>query len=569
MLKMWSPTPGWLAFRWHGDVADVPGRVVRAIHDLEGVPGAEVNTETVFAEIPFNMLGLHAVTVLGSAAKRNVSAVAFSDGPLVDVSLRRPLFPHQRAAVAWLVAQQGGVLADQMGLGKTASAAAAATVLAQEAQRPVLIVGPTYVRESWRQELEALGLAEELPTLHGTRPSFERGASMTFGFSFIHYEILHAWAPAIRAQLRPGVVIFDEAHWIKNPRSKRGQVAKAVATGAKVIGLTGTPMLNRTRELWNILQLVDKAKSWGSEFDFRRRYCGAYRGEYGWVDGQPTYVEELRTRLRASYLRRTVEDVGLDMPPFSRRAVYVELDAAARKQHADTLEQVGHEQLFGILQRGGGQEETLRLLNRLRRLTSKAKLKATADFVASCLRQEESVLVFTWERRTAERLETLVTARMKGCGSFETELVHGGLSQRERDEAVERFQRNTSEAPTPCALFSTLDALKEGVTLTRARHVVMHDLSWVPADALQAEARIHRIGQTKACTSTWMLARASIDTLMAQAIVRKGDEQHRVLGIDAAEQAARDLGFVEANEGDGLDWARDEAQRVMRAWQEV
>jgi SNF2 family DNA or RNA helicase len=45
-----------------------------------------------------------------------------------------------------------------------------------------------------------------------------------------------------------------------------------------------------------------------------------------------------------------------------------------------------------------------------------------------------------------------------------------------------------------------------GVTLTAAQDVVFNDLSWVPADNMQARKRIHRIGQSKKCRCHHMIS---------------------------------------------------------------
>ena len=65
-------------------------------------------------------------------------------------------------------------------------------------------------------------------------------------------------------------------------------------------------------------------------------------------------------------------------------------------------------------------------------------------------------------------------------------------------------------------LVATGDTLGEGVTLTQASRVIMHDLSWVPSEVLQREARVNRIGQDKPVVSTWPLLRNSFDVLLAQ-----------------------------------------------------
>src|SRR4029077_17422294 len=43
-----------------------------------------------------------------------------------------------------------------------------------------------------------------------------------------------------------------------------------------------------------------------------------------------------------------------------------------------------------------------------------------------------------------------------------------------------------------------------GITLTAAQTVLLIDRPWTPGDTIQAEDRLHRIGQKDAVTSLWL-----------------------------------------------------------------
>ena len=96
------------------------------------------------------------------------------------------------------------------------------------------------------------------------------------------------------------MVIFDEAHFRKNKKSQRSAAAKMILKKkCRVQLLTGTAVMSKPSELWNLLYLIkcDKliAKDW---HQFVMRYCGAYRGKFGWVTDGATNVIELNKRLR-------------------------------------------------------------------------------------------------------------------------------------------------------------------------------------------------------------------------------------------------------------------------------
>jgi SNF2 family DNA or RNA helicase len=545
-----------LVARWSKDAADLPDPNV--LVDLAAVPGVRLESSldgAVSLTLPRSTWTLPEVQDLVEAPGRG-----FVPG---ERFLADGLYPYQQEGLAFLVRNQGGILADQMGLGKTRTAIAAACAMrdAEGPGKPILIVAPRYTRETWKCELAAMGaLGAGFWAVEGTRPN-EAEKAYGADWWFCHYEILSAWAPVfgVNRRGRPACVVVDEAHWIRNARSKRGKAAQCVGPLAqRVIALTGTPLANRPSDLWALLTLVDGAWSWGSPLDFRQRYCGATHNGFGWMDGQPTFTDELQGRLQTRYLRRTIEDAGVELPPLTRTVVYADLeDAEVAEQKAELASVFGGlslDEVFGMLTAGGKLGKlVLEALHTLRTRTSAAKIGTTVDYVTSLLQQGESVVLFAWQRETATRLEK--TLRKTNT----THLVHGGLSQATREAEVDAFQRGAFGS---AVLVSTIDALKEGVTLTRARHVVMHDLSWVPSDVLQAEARVYRISQKWPTTSAWVLARNSFDTLLAQALLRKGAMQSDMLQFHDTENAARDFGL----RGSVVASLEEEGARILAQW---
>lgn len=89
-------------------------------------------------------------------------------------------------------------------------------------------------------------------------------------------------------------VAFDEAHFIKNASQRSSQALKilgvsddkrAGVSGPRLVFLlTGTPMPNRPRDLFNLLRAVGHPAA-RSFISFARQYCGAYRNDYDWFLG--------------------------------------------------------------------------------------------------------------------------------------------------------------------------------------------------------------------------------------------------------------------------------------------
>ncbi len=522
VCKTLYPSRGWLRVLWPKSSADALYRHC-ASTDVPNIPGCKLTDS--WLEVPYTAWELACVIELLEdlgASRRPGSADVYNE-PTVD----RALYPHQFDGVDFILDRAGTVLADEMGTGKTATAAvAAAAVALKHAPRPVLIIGTLAVQQTWRRELQALGLIKEptdwcaLQSRDIDDKSFWRGSK----WYYVHFEVVKAWWSMIYRE-RPCAVIIDEAHYVKNGQTQRSAgAALAVAGSVKRILLTGTPVENRPSDLYNLLTIACGPKTWGYPSDFRKRYCGAVHNGYTLVDMGPTNVEELRARLSTAYLRRTTEDAGISLPEFIRTTHYSEL-GKFRKEYdavANTLTDFETGEL-GALVRAiaeGLQPKVLSELTRLRQITSRAKVPSTREYVISALEQDEAIVVFTWERETATQI-------YNGLGAFRKFLAHGGVSQRERDLAIDEFQASQE----PAALITTYGAMREGVTLHRARICVLHDQSWVLSEMLQAEKRVHRLGQKRNCQAVWMLAMESMDTLIAPILLRKADLIAEILGI--------------------------------------
>jgi len=260
--------------------------------------------------------------------------------------------------------------------------------------------------------------------------------------------------------------------------------------------------------------------SWGSAIDFIQRYAGAVYNGHGYVPQIPTYVEELQARMEPYYLRRTIEDVKFDLPALSRNIVEASWEDArlgvqTKKKHGVLLRR--HlAQISVALREGRISHDVLSVLSNLRVQTSMAKVPATVEMVQELRAAGENIVVFTWTvdaaNAIARALETTRNdADLLGPPTA-AQVCTGDVSQLKRDEMVASFQEHGG------ILVATYATLSEGVTLTKARFVVLHDLDWTPSTIEQAEKRIHRIGQNNACVSTWIVLRDSVDELLARVL---------------------------------------------------
>lgn len=421
---------------------------------------------------------------------------------------RLKLRAYQEEAVEFLSARRGALLADAMGTGKSLSAIAAA----RQVGGRLLIVCPSYVRgvwwnpttggelRKWRTPLDKASGITFLPS------GVKRLAPIPEGVEtiVIHYDILHAWTSALQ-EWGPRVVIFDECHALQSDKSLRSKAAKLVTRGAShVWGLSGTPLTNRPKDLWNVLDTLVPGR-FGGFFRYALRYCDACQVQVTptkrvWKFDGKSNLAELGERLEPVMLRRTASDVALQLPSKTRQMVHVDVPAKAR-----------------LSSKQPSQAELRRLLD----AAADAKLPEALALVLGHLQEGAKVVAFTHRRSVAEWL--CDSLRESGCAA---ELVHGGISALRRGAAIERAKL----APGGVAMVATVDSSSTGIDLSFASVAVFVELSWQPHTLLQAEARLHRYGQVAPVLIQYVIANGTTDELVVNVVVGKLDTFAQTIG---------------------------------------
>lgn len=548
----------WVRLAWRDEFTRVPLDVKLALSLVEQIPGCRVGEKWV--DIPLTACMLPAVEQLFDLCDVSPPDPTTGYDKLEIWQPTRPLYEHQHDVVTRLVLQQGSLLCDAMGLGKSQAAitAAQSVRLSRMRLRPGLIIAPLFTRDVWRKELLACGaIKEDLSDFCAVLSrdfGHESFTNRDVSWYFVHYDVVYHWWSKLNGLGRgsPGVAIVDEAHWVKNGRSQRGKGTLVAAGQCDFrILLTGTPLDNKPVDLWHLLTLATGMGSWGSPIAFRTRYCSATHNGFGWADGAPSNLDELKMRMQPYYFRRTAKEVGLNLPELTRKTLPATL-GIHRNEHDEVLSKAGVEALVrAVLQ--GAIQDVLPVLSRLRQITSRAKLPATVEYIQNILEQEESVVVFAWERQIVE-----VLRRRLGLDSTLT--VTGDDSEMVRSATIELFQGSRE----PRALLATSGAIREGVTLHRSRFVVLHDLHWQLTHMLQMEARIYRIGQHRACQSIWVVAEGSVDTILASVLLTKSETLSTILGDTTAAEAALD---VDLEKIAGRETVEAQVASALRIWE--
>ena len=406
-------------------------------------------------------------------------------------ALASGLYSHQVEGVAFLLGRRRSILADDMGLGKTRQSVLA--MIEAVPRGPYLVVCPASVKLNWVREIK-LALGEDaLVSVVGPAAPPAVGFA---GWMIVNYDLLKAHREALLAHRFAGFV-FDEGHYIKNHRSQRSIYSRRLvdaASGQPVVHvLTGTPLTNRPRDLFPLLQLV--GHSLGRSFlAFAKRYCEGHKNDYGhWITGGASNVAELSVQLQGIMLRRT-KDAVLDLP--TKQRTWIEVDVA--EELRDELSQALRRFVDGERTERGGRQG-IAMFSGARRRLAVAKVPQTLDFVRGAVEQGEKVVLYSCFTHATRRF-----ARALGDLAV---VVTGEVPTVKRQALVDRFQNDESVR----VFIGQIHAAGVGINLTAARQVVFNDLDWVPANHWQAEDRAHRIGQTGRVNVVYMVARKTLE----------------------------------------------------------
>jgi SWI/SNF-related matrix-associated actin-dependent regulator 1 of chromatin subfamily A len=456
-------------------------------------------------------------------------------------ALARGLFPHQIEGVAFLLGRRRAILADDMGLGKSRQAIVALKHL--NTTGPFLVVCPASVKRNWAREI---AIAAPGASTHVIERSTQLPSEHEW--VIVNYDVLDKHIATLGGNGWAGLV-FDEAHYLKNHRSTRSRLARQLADRAKahagaqpaVYLLTGTPLTNRPRDLFVLLQLVGHPLG-RSFLSFAKRYCAAERNDYGWETRGASNIEELTVQLHGVMLRRSKDEV-LSLPPKIRTWLPVEVPKGTGVRDMRKVIEllVGEDDLApgSSIDKNRLRGRLLHAVTRARQALATAKVKSTIDLVNGAVDQGEKVIVFSCFE---EPVQQIVEA-FRGSAV----LLTGETPAEKRQTMVDRFQEDERIR----VFVANIIAGGIGNNLTAATQVVFNDLDWVPANHWQAEDRAYRIGQSRTVNVTYMVAADTIDDFVQSVLARKAG---LVSAIVDGTAMAQDL------TGDVLD----ELQRALR-----
>lgn len=412
-------------------------------------------------------------------------------------TLQGDLMAHQKVGVAYCARLRRTFIADDIGVGKTLTALAALEYVHTPSQPsyPALITCPPKLGLNWVKEVNRW-FPNRTVQFISKKAELSNGSDITI--------IGNAILSAKRAELHGyRSVIHDEAHSYKTATAQRTKAAleitRTVPDDGIVLCLTGTPITIRPLDYvpqLKILGLLDPV--FGSEMAFYRNYCGAKQIKGGWDFSGATNLEELNAVLRSrGYVRRERTDVLHDLPPAFHRDTLVELSTVYRKDYLKAEHDVVDylvERARQIAEEMGENPHSAAVRARikaeagrhlvkvsvLRKLAALGKMEAVTEWVGDRVEEGRKLIVAAHHRE-------VVDAFAEKFGGLK---IQGGMNNRQIEDHKRRFM----ETDAPVIVLS-IQAGKEGHTLTEATDVVMVEFPWTSTDYDQTWGRAWRKGQ--------------------------------------------------------------------------
>lgn len=457
--------------------------------------------------------------------------IAYDIPELPDLTVPHNLkiqpYPYQLKGIARGLQLKRFMNCDEPGLGKTLQSIA--TINLADAF-PCLVVCPSSLKINWLREWEKFTDKKAMILTDKVRDTwtffFQTGMHQVF---IVNYESLKKYfVQRIKkaegwtlrdVEFRNSInlfksVIIDESHRCKSASTQQAKFCKGICTGKEwVIELTGTPVVNRLKDLIPQLAILDRMNDFGGYKPFVDRYCSGQR--------EASNLRELNFNLwKYCMFRREKSLVLTDLPDKIRQVNTCEI--TNRKEYMDAERDLimylqkykdADDDKIAKAMRG----EVMVRINILRQISARGKVRDVIEFVKDFRENGKKIILFCSLHEVVDQLKRYFPTAVS---------VTGRDSQDEKQRAVDAFQNN----PKADIIICSIKAAGVGLTLTASSNVAFVEFPWTYADCCQCEDRAHRIGQKDSVTCYYFLGRRTIDEKVYRIIQEKKNIANAVTG---------------------------------------
>ncbi len=488
------------------------------------------------------------------------------------LSMLTALRPFQRAGAEFLRTARHALLADEMGLGKTVQAIAALEATGAEAY-PALIVCPNSMKRSWEQEFHKWApgrIVEVAGSTAATRrkaiEALRDGVAdvLVMNYEALRYETRLAPYGSVALDEKDRQekslnevtwrsVVADEAHRVKDPRSKQSRALWYVSKDAQQrYALSGTPVANSPEDMWALMRFVAPTE-FPAKTRFIERYALQSYNVFGFMEIQGIKGEtreELFKILDPRFVRRTRKAVMPQMPDKVYTTRYVEMETKQKKAYEELRKEKLTELEGGILMTGNPLTELTRLMQfasamgeledtgtlnengtprlQLKLTSPSCKVEALLELAVEL--GDDRAVVFAESRQL---IELAAKALLKA--KYTVGQVTGTVPEHERAANVQNFNAGRIKF-----LLITLGAGGEGLSLPGCNTAIFLQRSFSLVKNAQAEDRIAGIGRGTEGVAPTIIDVVTVNTVESRVAAAMADKSRK------AEELVRDEEMVKA-----------------------
>jgi chromodomain-helicase-DNA-binding protein 4 len=490
------------------------------------------------------------------------------------------LMEYQIEGMNWMYYQwfknQNCILADEMGLGKTIQIIAYFALMVQDHKCwPFLVVVPNSTCPNWRREIKKWAPSLRAVTYYGSSvarkivqdyelfPKDDEGehkktSSQDKGSKDLRAHIvITSYESVVEEKARQNLqkvawagLVVDEGQRLKNEKNLVYDNLSRMKFPFKAL-LTGTPLQNNARELFNLLQFLDPKIN-----------AAAMDAKYEKLTKEN--VPELHELIRPFFLRRTKAEVLTFLPPMAQIILPVSMSLVQKKLYKSILAK-NPQLMKSIFSRNGnvGQKERVNLNNILMQLRktlchpfvysrdieersyelavshrnlvqASSKLQLLQVMLPKLQERGHRVLLFS---QFLDNLD-IVEDFLDGLG-LQHRRLDGSINSLEKQKRIDDF--NAPNSPYFAFLLSTRSG-GVGINLATADTVIIMDPDFNPHQDIQALSRAHRIGQKNKVLVFQIMTRGSAEEKMMQIGKKKMVLDHVLIQqMDQEDEAGMDL----------------------------
>jgi SWI/SNF-related matrix-associated actin-dependent regulator 1 of chromatin subfamily A len=405
---------------------------------------------------------------------------------------------------------KGNILnGDDVGLGKTFEAIIYAEVTKSF---PCLVVVPASVKYNWAEKWKEIVGDHRTIGVIDTETK-KRKNNWNADVVIINYDIIgkkQGRGATVKhkelLEVKWLMSIFDEAHFLKNKSSQRARAAKMITKRDDIIVqlLTGTAIMSKPVEIWNLLILIKSEKKIAEDwYQFVRRYCNGYIGNFGWDTSGATNILELNQKLRDNcYIRREKRSVLKELPDVITEVIKLPVtNKRAILKAEDNIIEFLRETKGDESAEAAEEAEALVQLGVLRKLSIEGKLKAIDLYLKEWKQCEEKLLIFGLHREPLDFLSE----------KYKSPLIAGGVNSKKKQQIVNDWKTSDDQF-----MFANIQSAGTGVDGLQeiCSNMIIIELPWRPSDLWQVIGRLDRSGQKFSPNIKYLLSDDSIDVEM-------------------------------------------------------